>query len=68
MHYEDFKTFEQTAAKITEETKAVVLWVDDDSEGFRGVVLGEPDNLLVMYRAIFLGIEPLARQMGWLKV
>lgn len=59
--------FIQAAEKVGESTKALMLWVADGQGQLVAQILGDTDELMQMYKAIFVGILPLARGKGWLR-
>lgn len=58
--------FERAAANIGESTPAVMLWRVGAEGELRSTILGDTEELMRMYRAIFLGLLPLAGENGWL--
>ena len=58
--------FKRSAANVDECTPAVMLWYTDAKSEMHGVVLGDTEELMRMYRSIFLGLLPLAGERGWL--
>lgn len=66
MQYSEVLLIEQLADKIDESTKAAMLWVAPDEGGLLACVSGESPEILKIYKAIFLGILPLASEQGWL--
>lgn len=67
MQYSDVLQFVKSVDKVNESTKAVMLWVAPEEGSLTGSILGEPKEILRIYKSIFLGILPMAREQGWLK-
>lgn len=66
MQFSDVLQFQKAAGNVDESTKAVMLWNATVDGQLVTQVLGEPDELLHMYKSIFMGVLPLAREQGWL--
>lgn len=67
MQYSDVLQFQKAAGSVDESTKAVMMWAAPGQGQLVAQVLGEPDELMQMYKAIFVGVLPLAREKGWLR-
>ena len=67
MQYSDVIEFERAAANVSEVTRAIMLWRVDAEGELKATILGEPDELIKLYKSIFIGVLPLAREKGWLK-
>lgn len=67
MQFTDVLQFNQSAGKVDESTKAVMLYVAPEEGGLKGAVLGDHSVILRIYKSIFFGILPIAREQGWLK-
>ena len=67
MQFSDVLQFQKAAGNVDEKTKAVMMWVAPEQGQLVAQVLGEPDELMQMYKAIFVGVLPLAREKGWLR-
>lgn len=67
MQFSEVLQFNQSADKVDKSTKALMLWVAPEEGGLKACVLGDQTEILRMYRSIFLGVLPIAREQGWLK-
>lgn len=66
MQYSDVIEFERAASCVNEEMRAIMLWRVDAEGELKATILGEPDELIKLYKSIFIGVLPLAREKGWL--
>lgn len=67
MIFDEVAELYESTSKVDESTKASMLWVAPAEGGLRGCVLGDTTELMRMYRSIFMGVLPLAREQGWLR-
>lgn len=67
MQFSDVLQFQKAAGSVDESTMAVMMWAAPQQGQLVAQVLGSPDELMQMYKAIFIGVLPLAREKGWLK-
>lgn len=67
MQFSDVLQFNQSADKVDESTKAVMLWVATEEGSLKACVLGDSDEILRMYKSIYMGVLPMAREQGWLR-
>lgn len=67
MQYSDVIEFERASVNVSEMTRAIMLWRVNAEGELKATILGEPDELIKLYKSIFIGILPLARENGWLR-
>lgn len=67
MTFDEVAELYESTSRVDEGAKASMLWVAPEQGALKGCILGDPAELMRMYRSIFLGVLPLAREMGWLK-
>lgn len=66
MQFSDVLQFQKAAGNVDESSKAVMLWNATEGGQLVAQVLGDPDELIHMYKSIFMGVLPLAREQKWL--
>lgn len=67
MQFSDVLQFNQSADKVDESTKALMLWVATGEGELKACILGDPTDILLMYKSIFYGVLPMAKEQGWVK-
>lgn len=67
MIFDEVTELYESTSKVDESTKASMLWVAPAEGGLEGCILGDTTELMKMYKAIFMGVLPLARERGWIK-
>ena len=67
MQFSDVLHFQKATDNVDESSKAVMLWNVVADGQLVAVVLGEPDELMHLYKSIFMGVLPLAKERGWVK-